>query len=95
MGLKGRHPMAMNVPRIGQQPRQISITPEDTIERVCGCGCGIFHTEYRIRVLPRVSPKNPTDKDQLLKIEVYLCEKCGKELGSDEPDHAEAESHEG
>ena len=72
--------MNRSVPRIGGRPGQVSIAPQDTTEKACSCGGEIFRMGYRIRILPSVSPKNPTGKDMLIKVEVYLCEKCGAEL---------------
>ena len=70
-------------------PVQVQITAGDTIERKCGCGGEIFDTAYRIRVLPRISPKNPTGRDQVVKVETFVCRSCGKELGN-EPEDAQA-----
>lgn len=79
--MMGNH--RMGVPRIGGNPGQVMIMPGDTLEKGCTCGGAVFRTAVRLRILPAVSPKNPTGKDQLLKVEVYLCETCGKELGNE------------
>ena len=41
----------------------------------------LFDVTYRLRTFPALSPKNPTGKDQLIKVEVYLCRTCGHEFG--------------
>ena len=69
-----------NIRRIGAQPGQIQISEQDTMEKACECGGVLFDTAHRMRVLPAVSPKNPSGRDMLLKVEVYLCRACGAEL---------------
>jgi len=72
--------MNRNIPRIGGQPGQIQINTQDTMEKACECGGEVFKVAYRMRILPAISPKNPTGRDMLLKVEVYLCRACGAEL---------------
>lgn len=79
--MKNRIPM--QVPRIGGAPQQITITAEDTIESKCKCGGRLFDIAYWHRVFPAVSPRNPTGKDQAIKIEVFVCRACGAVLGDD------------
>ena len=69
-----------NIPRIGAQPGQIQIGPQDTTKRTCECGGELYDTAHRLRTLPAISPKNPTGRDMLVKVEVYLCRACGAEL---------------
>lgn len=61
--------------------RQIAVNELDTIQRKCSCGCELFDVVCRIRVLPAISPKNPTGKDQPFKVETYVCRECGLEIG--------------
>ena len=77
--IKRRMEMIKQLPPRPQQP-QVVISHQDTIERNCTCGEGLFRIAHRLRVFPAVSPKNPTGKDQLIKVEVYLREKCGEEF---------------
>lgn len=82
MGSRSKRRMQMNrqIPRIGAQPQQVQIGPQDTTEKKCSCGGEIFRMAYRLRMLPAVSPKNPTGKDVSVRVEILLCEQCGAEL---------------
>ena len=71
---------AVNTPAMPQQ--QIMITESDTIETRCAyCNHDQFDLVYRLRSLPSISPKNPTGKDQAVKLEAFICHQCGLEVG--------------
>ncbi|GEM_PF-1257945 len=65
------------------QPQQVNLNEADTLETKCkACGRGeLFNMAYRLRTFPALSPKNPTGKDQLIKMEIYICQACGHEFG--------------
>ena len=79
---RGRKIIPMGIPNLGQQ-QQIQINEADTTEKSCPCGCELFDMAYRIRVLPSISPKNPTLNDMVIKIEAFTCRECGLELGKE------------
>ena len=65
-------------------PQQIQIDAFDTIESKCkACGGVLFDLAYRHRILPSISPKNPSGRDQPIKFEVFICRQCGVELGKE------------
>ena len=69
--------------------KPIAIGPSDTIQSTCReCGGDLFNLVYRHRILPAIHPKNPTRQDQPVKIEVFLCTSCGKELNENPEAHA-------
>jgi len=66
----------------GRGQPQVQLTEKDTIEIKCKpCGGELFDMAYRLRTFPALSPKNPTGKDQLVKIETHICRGCGHEFG--------------
>jgi hypothetical protein len=58
----------------------VNISADDTMEKPCECGGELFRSAFRMKVLPSLSPKNVTGMDMLIKMETYICEKCGAEL---------------
>jgi len=78
-----RTPMSgLNTRAPQQLPQQVNINEADTLETKCmACGGELFNVAYRLRTFPALSPKNPTGKDQLIKMEVYMCQACGHEFG--------------
>lgn len=73
-------------------PRQIEINEFDTVQKKCECGHELFDVAYRYRILPAISPKNPTGKDYPIKVEAFICRACGLELGKKENDNGKTES---
>ena len=78
----------MRVPNVGQPqrpgagPQQIQFDIKDTAGQPCvKCSGWYFDLSYRLQVLSRLNPKNPTGQDALIKMEVYLCRSCGHEYG--------------
>ena len=65
-------------------PNRPNIDISDAIPTKCSCGCEYFKPYVRLSVLSRMSPKNPTGQDILLKTEAYLCRDCEVEYGKKE-----------
>lgn len=79
----GEHKHNVTALRFANQPQQLQLAVDisETEPVQCGCGNNLFLLAYRRRNLTSVSPKNPTGKEIPLKFEVYICCKCGLELG--------------
>lgn len=76
-----RTAIPMGLPNAGDQP-QVQIDINDTTEQLClKCHGQHFELVMKLRVFSRLSPKNPSGKDALIKMEVYLCRDCGHEYG--------------
>lgn len=83
MGRKNGKPtvIPMRVPNVGQ-PQQIQFDIKDTTGQLCVmCSGWHFDLSYRLQVLSRLNPKNPSGQDALIKMEVFLCRSCGHEYG--------------
>lgn len=71
----------MSVPKIGgqqQQPFDISEAVPKSCEQ---CGGAVFDQAVKLGLISKLSAKNRTGQDVLVKFEVYLCRDCGHEYG--------------
>jgi hypothetical protein len=46
----------------------------------CKCGSQYWQQVFRLSVLSKLNPRNPTGKDQVLNQTVFVCHSCGMEL---------------
>ncbi|MCK4828801.1 hypothetical protein KA005_74440 [bacterium] len=63
-----------------QQPFDIS----EAISKSCEqCGGAVFDQAVKLGLISKLSSKNRTGQDVLVKFEVYLCRNCGHEYGQE------------
>lgn len=64
------------------QQKQGYIGINDTIEQICPkCLGQYFDIVTKLRIFSKLNPKNSSNKDVLIKVEVYLCRDCKHEYG--------------
>ena len=64
------------------QQKQDRISINDTVEQNCPkCLGQYFDIVTKLRIFSKLSPKNSSGKDVLIKVEVYLCRNCKHEYG--------------
>lgn len=72
----------MAVPAIGGTQQQGPFDISQAQPKGClGCGGGLFDLVYRIGIISAMAPGNKTGQNVTVKYEVFLCHKCGLELG--------------
>jgi len=73
------------IPNIGAgQQQQFDVS--DAVQRKCArCEGEHFDLVVRLAVISKMSPKNRTGQDVLIKFECYLCRSCGAEFGKPTP----------
>jgi len=72
--------MSMGVPNLGKQ-QQVPFDVTQAIGKACQCGYELFDKAVRIKVISRIAPGNTTGQDVMIEFAVYVCRKCGAELG--------------
>ena len=70
------------IPITRPQQKQNPININDTVEQNCPkCSSQYFDIVTKLRIFSKLSPKNSSGKDVLIKVEVYLCRDCKHEYG--------------
>jgi len=66
------------MPGAAQRPAVVNINPATLVDATCPkCEGAVFVVGYQVKLLPATHPRNPTGREQRLKSEILLCEKCG------------------
>jgi len=73
--------MSMAVPNLGKQQQQVPFDVTQAIQKACPCGAELFDKALRIKSVSKLAPGNKTGQDVMIEFAVYVCRKCGEELG--------------
>jgi len=71
--------IALNVPNLSKQQIPFDIT--QAVGQVCQCGHELFEKVLRIKSVSKLAPGNKSGQDVMIEFTVYVCRKCGTELG--------------
>ena len=72
----------MSVPNLGQQ-KGPGIDINEAIWKTCTCENDFFDKVYRVGHVSKMASKNTTGQDVAVEMPVYICHKCGMQIGAE------------